>query len=348
MNTVFLGLTVAFLWGSADTLATSATQRIGSACTTFVAQLAGFLLVATFGLACAGRLGLLSFSAHVLDESVLWGIVLGGVSAGAYITLYQALSAGPLAVASPVVSAQGGVTLLLAVVLLHERLQSFQLFFLLLTFVGVMLAAINVGELARMQVRTIFGPGVCFALISLLCFGVLAFGLGLAARQSNWYTSVLLLRCFSCLFITLLQPPDASEEAGKGASLWGYLLAALVGACDMGGLTLLSIATASGSIGVAGMICSAYGVIPLLAGVFLLRERVHWSQILGCLWLVIGLVGEAEPPSELAVPLTWMAMALVVCCGLTVLYKRSGARRRWLTDRPWKGSHAATRAERKE
>jgi drug/metabolite transporter (DMT)-like permease len=347
MNTVFLGLAVALLWGSADTLATYATQRIGSACTTFVAQIAGFLLVAAFGLAFAGRLGLLSFPAHVLDESVLWGVVLGGISAGAYITLYQALSAGPLVVASPVVSAQGGVTLLLAVVLLHERLQSFQLFFLLLTFVGVMLATINVGELARMRARALFGPGVYFALISLLCFGVLAFGLGLAARQSNWFLSVLLLRCFSCLFITLLKPPDASEEVGKAASAWGYLLAAIVGSFDMGGLTVFSLATSSGSIGVAGMICSAYGVIPLLAGVFLLRERVHWSQVFGCLWLVVGLAGEAAPTSDLAVPLTWMAIALAVGCGLTVLYTRSGARRTGRTACHWKGSHAA-RAERKE
>ena len=348
MNTVFLGLAVALLWGSADTFATYATQRIGSAATTFVAQIAGFLLVATFGLTVVGRLGLLSLPAHVIDESVLWGVVLGGVSAGAYITLYQALSAGPLAVASPVVSAQGGVTLLLAVVLLHERLQSFQLFFLLLTFVGVMLAAINVRALARMHVRWLFGPGVRFALISLLCFGVLAFGLGLAARQSNWYISVLLLRCFSCLFITVLKPPDASEEAGKGASAWGYLLAGIVGFFDMGGLTLLSLATSSGSIGVAGMICSAYGVIPLLAGVFLLRERIHWSQVLGCLWLVIGLAGEAAPTSELAVPLTWVAVALAFGWGLTVLYTRPGARKTGLTARPWKGSHAATKADRKE
>ena len=348
MQTLYLGLAVAFLWGSADTLATYATMRIGSATTTFVAQIAGFLLVATFGLACAGRLGLLSISAHALNESALWGIVLGGISAGAYLMLYQALSHGPLAVASPVVSAQGGVTLLLSVVLLQEHLEGVQLFFLLLTFTGVMLAAINVRELTRMHARTLFGPGVCFALLSLLCFGVLAFGLGLAVRQSNWLVTVLLLRCFSCLFITWLQPPDSPEEAGKEASAWAYLLAALVGCFDMGGLAVLSLATESGSIGVAGMICSAYGVIPLLAGVFLLRERIHWSQFLGCLWLVIGLAGEAAPTSELAVSLTWMALALAVGCGLVVLYKRSGTLRTRFTTRPWKGSHVATRAERKE
>jgi drug/metabolite transporter (DMT)-like permease len=267
---------------------------------------------------------------------------------GAPITLYEALSAGPLAVTSPVVSAQGGVTLLLSVVLLHEHLEGFQLFFLLLTFAGVMLASINVRKLAQMNLRSLFGPGVCFALISLLCFCVLAFGLGLAARQSNWFISVLLLRCFSFLFITVLKPPDSPEETGQDASAWGYLLAGVVGCFDMGGLTVFSLATDSGSIGVVGMICSAYGVIPLLAGVSLLRERIHWSQFLGCLWLLIGLVGEAAPTSELTVPLTWMALALAVGCGLAVMHKRSGAGRTRLTARLWKGFHVVARAERKE
>ena len=348
MHTLFLGLAVALLWGSADTLATYAAQRIGSATTTFVAQIAGFLLVAAFGLTVAGRLGLLSFSTHVLDENILWGIVLGGISAGAYITLYEALATGPLAVTSPVVSAQGGVTLLLSVVLLHEYLEGFHLFFLLLTFAGVMLAAVNVRALAQMHLRALFGPGVRFALVALLCFGVLAFGLGLAARQSNWYISVLLLHCFSCLFITLLKPPDSPNDAGQGRSAWGYLLAAIVGCFDMGGLAVFSLATASGSIGVAGMIASAYGVIPLLAGVFLLRERVHWSQVLGCFWLLIGLAGEAAPTCKLAVPLTWVAIVLAIGCGLIVLYKRSGILRTRFLARTWKGSHVVVRAERKE
>ncbi len=342
IHTVFLGLAVAILWGSADTLATFATQRIGSSTTTFVAQSAGLLLMAAFGLAFAGRLGLLSFSATALGESVLWGIALGGVSASAYMALYKALSAGPLAVVSPVVSAQGGVTLLLSVVLLQERLGRFQLFFLLLTFVGVLLASINIGKLAQVKPRSLFGPWALFALIALLCFGALAFGLGLAARQTNWFISALFIRCFSFLFIAALRHPDSPnspKEAGKAGRAWGYLLAGIVGCFDMEGLTLLSMATASGSIGVAGMICSAYGVIPLLAGVFLLGERIHVSQFLGCVWLGIGLAGEAAPASALAVPLACVAVALAAGCGLAALRKLPGDRRTKLTARPWHGFH---------
>jgi drug/metabolite transporter (DMT)-like permease len=61
------------------------------------------------------------------------------------------------------------------------------------------------------------------------------------------------------------------------------------------GLTILSLATATGSIGIAGMICSAYPFIPLLVGVFLLKERLALSQFLGCILLGMGLAGEAVP-----------------------------------------------------
>jgi drug/metabolite transporter (DMT)-like permease len=233
MMTVFLGLTVALLWGGADTVATIATRRVGSSTTTFVAQLVGFLLLAVFGLAFAGRLGLWPDTLSVLSVSVLWGIGLGGVSALAYLTLYKSLSHGLLAVVSPVISAQGGVTLILAIVLLQEHLEGFQMLFLLLTFVGVILASMNVRELVKMRLKSLLGPGVRYALVSLLCFGALSFGVGLAARQSNWLISVFFIRCFSFLFLTAILRSQSPEKRAKQSRALGYFLAGIVGCADM-------------------------------------------------------------------------------------------------------------------
>lgn len=316
--TVLLGLAVALLWGSADTLALFATRRIGSGTTTLVAQLSGLFLVALVGLTFAGPLNLLTISASSLILSILVGIVLGGVSAGAFLSLYKSLNHGPLAVVSPVVSAQGGVTLLLAVVLLQEHLAGFQLLFLLLTFVGVLLASINVKQMVQMKPKSLLSPGVLYALVAMLCFGLLAFGLGLTARSTNWLVSVFFIRCFSFLFIAVIQRADYPQTARAGW-VWGYLLAGVVGCADIGGQALLSVATASGSIGVAGMIASAYAVLPLAVGVFVLKERLTLSQLLGCVLLGMALVGSAAPGPELALALAGLAVALVVGCGLALL-----------------------------
>lgn len=316
--TVWLGLAVALLWGSADTLALFATRRIGSGTTTLLAQLSGLFLVALVGLTFAGPLNLLTISASSLMLSILVGIVLGGVSAGAFLSLYKSLNHGPLAVVSPVVSAQGGVTLLLAVVLLQEHLGGFQMLFLLLTFVGVLLASINVKQVVQMKPKSLLTPGVLYALVAMLCFGLLAFGLGLTARATNWLVSVFFIRCFSFLFIAVIQRADSSRTARAGW-VWGYLLAGVVGCADIGGQALLSVATASGSIGVAGMIASAYAVLPLAVGVFFLKERLTLSQLLGCVLLGTGLVGSAAPGPELALALAGLAVALLVGCGLALL-----------------------------
>src|SRR5215469_9330751 len=312
--TVLLGLAVALLWGSADTLALFATRRIGSGTTTFVAQLSGLFLVALVGLTFAGPLHVLTISASSLLLSILVGIVLGGVSAGAFLSLYKSLNHGPLAVVSPVVSAQGGVTLLLAVALLQERLAGFQLLFLLLTFVGVLLASLNIKEMVLMKPKSRLRPGVLYALVAMLCFGLLAFGLGLASRSTNWLVSVFCIRCFSFLFIAVIQRADSPRTAKAGWE-WGYLLAGVVGCADIGGQALLSVATASGSIGVAGMIASAYAVLPLAVGVCLLKERLRLSQLFGCALLGTGLVGSAAPGPGLALALAGLAVALVVGCG---------------------------------
>jgi drug/metabolite transporter (DMT)-like permease len=317
--TVVFGLIVALLWGSADTMATLATRKIGSATTTFVAQLAGFLLCALLGLVLARPSSLIpSLDAFVL--SILFGVLLGGISASAYLALYKSLEYGPLAVVSPIVSAQGGVTLVLALCVLHESLHPFQLFFLLVTFIGVLLASIPMQDRIRIEPKSLLShPGIASALVALVCFGLLSFGLGLAAREANWLLSTFWMRCFSFVFLASLLRLSSPQTRPSGRMGPGYLLAALTGCADIGGLALLSLATLSGSIGVAGMLASAYGMVPLLVGILFLKERPGLHQILGGVLLGLGVMGEAAPGYGLSLFLVWLAVTLLMIALLLLL-----------------------------
>lgn len=319
--TMLLGLSVAACWGSADTLATSVTRRIGTASTTLIAQVAGLVLSAGVALV----LGLPNLSARTLTLSVLVGVVLGAVAALAYLSLYTALQRGPLAVASPVVSAQGGVTLALAVLILGEASSTWQMVFLAVTFAGVLLAAVNGREVSRLSLHAIISPGVGFSLVSMLCFGVLAFGLGWAARETNWLLCVVWMRVFLCLMLAVfLRPAQAANAEHPGAWQGAWLAgAAVVGLLDMGGLLTLSLAAMSGPIGVIGMVASAYGVIPLAAGITLLKERLSPHQVAGVAWLLAGLVGVAVPSSQVS-----LALLLLSGLGTLILILALFARRR--------------------
>jgi drug/metabolite transporter (DMT)-like permease/predicted Rossmann-fold nucleotide-binding protein len=322
---MLLGLSVAACWGSADTLATFVTRRIGTASTTLIAQVAGLVLAAGVALA----LGLPPLSTRTLTLSVLVGVMLGAVAALAYLFLYSALERGPLAVASPVVSAQGGVTLALAVLILGEASGTWQMVFLTVTFVGVLLAAVNGREVQKLISRALLTPGVAFALVSMLCFGVLAFGLGWAARETNWLLCVVWMRMFSCLILAVfLRSPQATNAGRPGAWQGAWLAgAAVVGLLDVGGLLTLSLAAVAGPIGVIGMVASAYGVIPLAAGITLLKERPSPHQIGGVALLIAGLVGIAVPSSP-------VSLALLLLSGLGILLLiLVPLARRWLRQR---------------
>jgi drug/metabolite transporter (DMT)-like permease len=326
---LLLGLAVAAAWGSADTLAAGVTRRIGTAITTLTAQISGLILAAGVTLA----FGLPPFSSHTLALSLIWGIVVGAAGAGGYLMLYKALHHGPLAVASPLVSAQGGVTLVLAVVLLRELPQTWQAVFLGVTFVGVLLACANLREVGKLAPRAVLSPGVAYALISMLCFGLFVFGLGEASSTTNWLLVVVWCRIFSCLILTVfLRSPGKEDGAAPGETakrhgLW-FCGAVIVGMLDIGGVLLLGFVTATGgSIGIVGMVSSAYGLIPLVCGILLFRERPAANQIAGVALLIAGLVGIAAPQS--AVPLLLLTgactgtLALVLLwCGKTLHHRR--------------------------
>jgi drug/metabolite transporter (DMT)-like permease len=325
MRTILLGLAVALCWGSADTVATLVTRHIGTAATTLIAQGAG-LMLAVGVMLCVGVPDL---SPSLLTRSVLFGIVLGALAAAAYLTLYQALAHGPLAVASPVVSAQGGVTLLLAMVVLREAIGTLSLVLLAITFVGILLAAVNGGDVRTLAPRSVLTPGVAYALISLVCFGVLAFGLGVAARETNWLLSVIWIRCCSGLLLAVfLRPwrhaPIATSETKQGHKQrrWWWVAAAAIGCADVGGLLLFALASVTGSLSIAGMVASAYGVIPLAVGVAILKERPASTQVMGVTWLLAGLVGLVAPTSELAILALGTAGLIVVAWAVLMAVSR--------------------------
>ncbi len=348
METILLGLAVAALWGSADTLAAKVTSRMGSTATTLIAQVSGLVLAGLVALV-VGSPTTLSLPAFM--ESMLSGILLGAIGALAYLTLYKALAYGPLAVASPLVSAQGGVTLLAAIIVLHELPSSWQLVFLLLTFVGVMLAAVNGSEIRRLvfahALHTLLSPGIVLALVSMLSFGLLTFGLGLAARETDWLLCVVWTRLFSCLLLAIclrLETPTAvkpeEERAGSGRQRWQDWLsgagAGVVGCADVGGMLLLSLASTSGSIGVVGMVASAYGVIPLAAGILLFKERPAANQVLGVLVLIAGLLGVASASPALHWPLlAAVGVLLLVFVSGTLCRQLLSARRQAALPAGW-------------
>jgi len=290
-----LGASVALLWGVADTVAAVAARRIGTSSTTLIAQAGGLCSLALVGVLASGQLALFALSPTALIQSVLIGVLLGLVGAGAYLGLYRSLELGPLVVVSPIVGGQGAVTLVLAVAFLHDRLDLVHLLLLLVILLGIVLTSTKVEQLVA-QGRTPgawLSSGVRFALLSMLCFGVLSFGLGAAATQiPGWFLVLFWARLFSLLFLTITtlvsSTQQGASERPRGA--WGYLLAAGGGIVEVGGYIAFSFAAQLASTAVVGVCASLVPVIPLLYGIVAYRERVTFNQLVGIALSLVGLI----------------------------------------------------------
>src|SRR4029078_7604219 len=94
--------------------------------------------------------------------SVALAVLLGLIGAGAYLAYFTGLQFGPIAVVSGMVSAFGGLTVVLSVGLRGESLSQLQAFGAAVATVGVLLTALAFD--GGLRATRFAGPGVVFAL----------------------------------------------------------------------------------------------------------------------------------------------------------------------------------------
>jgi drug/metabolite transporter (DMT)-like permease len=204
LSGILLGVTVALLWGSADSISAFAARSIGALRTTLFSQLAGLLTVAI--LSAFFPLVWQSFTPLM----ILLGACSGLLAAVGYYAFYRGLAAGPVTLVSTISSGSSIVTFLLAFLLLNESLSPGHLIALGIIFLGLIQASTDLREIrgqlspkSRSPVRG--SSGVKWALLTVVTFGAMDFSVGLSATISSWFLPVLFMRCFSLLFLSTIQ-----------------------------------------------------------------------------------------------------------------------------------------------
>lgn len=299
---ILLAMVVALCWGAADIVATFATRRQGTFVTTFISLITSVTVLVLFGSLAFAKL---SLSPEVFAQSAGLGLLTGVMAAVGYFSLYRGLELGPLAIVSPVTAADGAVGAVLAVLFLNESLSPWQFSMLVVIFLGIIGASTNIVEV-RGIVRAsglagLAKGGVRWGLLAMVTFGIMLFGIGLAAGKWGWYAPIFWTRTFGALALFLLATFQRFRSRGsvlagmapqeKPAPLHahGIGLAVVVGLLETVGLLIYSFDTQLASTGIASAISSSWGIIPLLAGITIFRERPVLYQIFGVMLVLLGL-----------------------------------------------------------
>ena len=277
MNSGFvLGLGAALAWGVADVSVTYYARRIGF--------LRALLLIHGLSLLPLAALALV-LGAPMGASWPQWAAAaaLGPLAVAVYAAFYRALELGPISIVSPITSAFGAVVVLLAL-LVGEMLTQLQALGCALVLLFVVLASVE-----RSAGVSWGSVGVRLSVLVCLLFGAYLFLLGRLAEDLGWLYPILLSRSVAVVILAgIVAVGPAREALSLGRA--GILGCAATGALEASGYLLFNRGAEIGELAITGAAVSAYPVIPIAVGLFALRERVAWHQLIGVAGVLAGMV----------------------------------------------------------
>ncbi len=144
----------------------------------------------------------------------------GLASGGAYLSHYRALQLGPVAVVSPIGATYAVVGVTLAVVVLGERPGPAAIVGGVITVIGVMLTSTDLAKLrAGTHTRP---PGLPWAVVSAVLFGIGGFFLGYFAQEVGWVPGLWASRCAQLAMFTALVDRPAARVRPPRAGTWDW------------------------------------------------------------------------------------------------------------------------------
>jgi drug/metabolite transporter (DMT)-like permease len=286
------GLVAALGWGVSSVAAAYAARRMGTLAALLTSQVIGAVVLGVVLADQRPHLVILS------GDAVVGLIAAGLLTMVGWLTYYRALEHGPVGIVSGAAATYGGVTALLALLVLHEPLGKYGGIGAALAVAGVATAAArsSAEQPGRRRYRhavrppVLSGraavPGVLLALASALTYGTGAFWLGMYSASAGWLVSALIVYVVSVTVLAAaLVCRQETPRRGAGGGIW----AVAAGVTEAVAIVAFARGGQAGEVAVTAAVSSAYPVIPLLAGLAFFRERLSVVQVLGIFAAVAGL-----------------------------------------------------------
>lgn len=277
---LFYGLATALGYGTGDFLARQASHRIGHVAVLFYMSLTSLAVLAPLAWLVEGP----SWHASVLW---LWAAAFGLLNTFASLHLYRAFEYGILSVVSPLVSGYPAVTVVLAVLFLHESPG-------LLASVGIVLALAGAILLSRTPPHPGNPPprdarkGLMSALLAFGGYGVFFFALKYVVVGVGPVSTAMVARIVT---VGLLAPAGALGVVGLARPRRDALPVLLtIGFLDVGSFLAYNLGIATGSVAIVGTLSGLFSAVTVALAASLLHERLTRTQLVSVLVILLGIV----------------------------------------------------------
>jgi drug/metabolite transporter (DMT)-like permease len=274
-----LGTLAALAWGLADVVVTYMSRRGGFFKTLLLTQIFGVALLVVVALALDDLPG-------PSTGQLLALAALGPVAVLAYVGFYRALELGPIAIVSPIASANGAIVVLLAVLVLGESLSGVQALGCALVLGFIVLAALEPKAAVAAEGA---GSGIRLALVASAAFGGYLFGLASLSEDLGWLVPILIVRSITVAILAAVAVTRSLPAPGPLGRI-GIVGCLGAGGLDATGYLVFNRGAEIGEVAITSAAASAYPIIPILVGLAALRERVAWHQLVGVGGVLCGMV----------------------------------------------------------
>ena len=274
---ILLGILAATVWGVAGVAGGLGSRIVGPARAIGWAMLLGMVVAVPLALA-SGAPG------RVDGRTGLWVLLISACMLGGLACVYAGMRYGSISVVAPISATYGGVAALIAI-LVGDPVTGLAIGALSLAVVGVVLA--SRGETAtpgaaysNQRVAALLGAGAA------LLWGVQLWAGGQIQDDLGASWLVASARMIGVLVITV--PLLVRGQLRIERKALPYLLVAGVG--EVCGFTLYLVDSGYG-IAQAAVLTGQYGTVAALIGIFVLKERLQFTQVVGLVLIVLAVVG---------------------------------------------------------
>ena len=295
------GLIAALGWGASAIAATNAARRTGTYIAVLSSQGTGVVVLVLLAVFLHPPLG-------AMNVPTTLGLVGAGLlGLAGYLAFYRALEyGGPVGLVSAISATYGGITTLLAVIVLGEHLSRLGAAGVMLAVAGVAMASARAPSAAEKppiavaepivgiapgpsSTRRLSRAGIPLALASALTYGIGAFLLGDYSAREGALGSALVAHGSSVTALLLALPLLGRRRAWRTGTS-GMIWATAAGLTEVVGLLAFSRGGQSGQVALTAAVSSVFPAIPLVAGLVMFGERLGRRQLLGVTLIIAGLV----------------------------------------------------------
>jgi drug/metabolite transporter (DMT)-like permease len=264
------GVGAAACWATATLCAARSARLIGSP-----SVLAGVMLV---GFVVAAPLVVASGLPEGLGERELrWLVLAGAGNVGGLLLGYGALRAGKVSIVAPIMSTEGAIAAVLAVVA-GEAIGRGAGVMLIVIALGVVLASITPGTGSGNPLRA-----TLLAAAAALCFGVSLFATARVSQALPLVWALIPARMIGVVAVAL--PLLASRRLRITREAFPLVVAS--GLCEVAGFALYAVGSRH-DIAVSAVLGSQFAALAAVAAYYLFRERLTRLQIGGIAAIAIG------------------------------------------------------------